>query len=308
MQAWRPTLFIVIEDDRFLEGAKLDDFSDQNEHCRDYALTLDTIGDMSLYTSKALREERGILVAFTTRDGGLGPVPYNSLNLALHVGDAGATVIRNREAICRLLGLNPTRMTCAEQVHGNRVAVVDESSAGSGAALLEEAVRGADALVTDLEAVPLALFFADCVPVVIVEPWQRIIAVAHAGWRGVYADIVENTIEKITERWAVEPGEMFAFIGPSIGACCFQVGEDLIEKFVEIFPDKERWLRGDKLDLPALVGYQLEKAGIKRAKMFSCEESCTSCGNDLFFSFRGDGGVTGRQAAIAAVLPREDSG
>lgn len=281
---------------------------DRNEDCPDYALTLETVGGMTLYTSKALREERGILVVFTTREGGLSLVPYNSLNLALHVGDDGVSVIRNREALCLLLGLNPARITCAEQVHGNDVAVVNESSAGSGAVLLEDAVRGADALVTNLEAVPLALFFADCVPVVVVEPRQRIIAVAHAGWRGVYANIVEKTTDKIAKCWAVEPGELIAFIGPSIGACCFQVGEDLIEKFVKIFPGKERWLDGDKLNLAALVGSQLEKAGIKRQNIFSCEDTCTSCRNDVFFSYRGDGGVTGRQAAIAAVLPHEDSG
>ncbi|MDP2212006.1 MAG: peptidoglycan editing factor PgeF [Candidatus Aquicultor sp.] len=283
----------------YLRGDKNDDYSD-------YGLTLETADETSLYTSKALRAERGILVAFTTREGGYSRTPYDSLNLALHVGDDHAVVIQNREALCVLLGLDASRMTCAEQVHENKVAVVNESIAGSGAVSLGGAVRGADALVTNLEAVPLALFFADCVPVVIVEPRHRIIGMAHAGWRGVHADIVENTINRMVEDRAVEPADMIAFIGPSIGGCCYRVGEDLIKKFAEKFSDKEHRLHGGKLDLPALVYYQLEKAGIERARIFSCEDSCTSCRNELFFSYRGDGGVTGRQAAIAAVLPLKD--
>lgn len=281
---------------------------DNDDDYSAYRLTCETVDGTSLYTSKALHAERGIIVAFTTREGGYSRTPYDSLNLGLHVGDADAAVIKNREALCVLLGLDPSRMTCAEQVHGSVVAVVDESVAGSGAMSLKEAVRGADALVTNLEAVPLALFFADCVPVVIVEPRYRIIGVAHAGWRGVHANIVENTIYGMVEDGAVEPADMIAFIGPSIGGCCYRVGEDLIKKFAETFSDKERWLHGSKLDLPALVNDQLEKAGIEPARIFSCEDSCTSCRNELFFSYRGDGGVTGRQAAVAAVLPRRDSG
>ena len=279
---------------------------DNNDDYSDYGLMRETVEGTSLYTSKALHAERGILVVFTTREGGYSRTPYNSLNLAFHVGDDDATVIQNREALCVLLGLDASRMTCAEQVHGNKVAVVDESIAGSGTVSLGEAVRGADALVTNLEAVSLALFFADCVPIVVVEPRHRIIGVAHAGWRGVHADIVENTINRMVEDWAVEPAGMIAFIGPSIGGCCYRVGEDLIKTFAEKFSDKKRWLHGGKLDLPALVYYQLEKAGIERAGIFSCEDSCTSCRNELFFSYRGDGGVTGRQAAIAAILPLKD--
>ncbi|MBS3909357.1 MAG: peptidoglycan editing factor PgeF [Actinobacteria bacterium] len=279
---------------------------DNNDDYSDYGLTLEVVDGTGLYISKALREERGILVAFTTREGGASRAPYDSLNLALHVGDNDAAVIQNREALRALLGLDPALMTCAEQVHGGGVAVVDESIAGSGAVSLKEAVRGVDALVTNLEAVPLTLFFADCVPVVIVEPRRRVIGAAHAGWRGVYAGIVENTINRMVEDRAVEPADLTAFIGPSIGGCCYRVGEDLIKKFAEKFSDKERWFNGGKLDLPALVCYRLEEAGVGPAKIFTCEDSCTSCRTDLFFSYRGDGCVTGRQAAVAAVFPRID--
>jgi len=273
-----------------------------------YTLTAESVNGIPVYMSKTLLEKYRILVAFSTRSGGWSGAPYDSLNLAFHVGDDETSVTHNREALCAIFDLDPSGLTCAEQVHGCEVAVVDRVAAGAGARSFDGAVRGVDALITDVESVPLALFFADCVPVVIVEPRQRVVGVAHAGWRGVYLGIAGRMLREMAMGWSLDPRTMVAFVGPSIGGCCYQVGGDLIERFTDRFPDVDSWLHDDRLDLPVLVRHQLRQAGIDRSSIFSCDDCCTACHRDALFSYRADGGVTGRQAAVAAVLPRIDFG
>jgi len=272
------------------------------QNAKDYSLTLETSSDISYYISKPLLDTRGILVVFTTRGGGLSRDQYSSLNLAFHVGDNPDLVIENRKRALGLFGLDLGSVVCAEQVHGTEAAYARDSDAGCGALSADKSIKGVDALFTDCHRLPLLLFFADCVPVVLVEPEKRVVGVIHAGWKGIYGNIAGNTINAISSRLQVSSKNMLAFIGPSIGGCCYRVGSELVKKFSERFDLSDGWIFGDRIDLQTIVKKQLSDGGIRAANIYSCSNCCTSCNGDILFSHRDSGGKTGRQAALASIL------
>jgi len=267
----------------------------------DYSLTLETSNGISHYVSRPLLDAHGISVVFTTREGGFSPEPYSSLNLAFHVGDDPNLVIENRKKVLGLFGLGLDRAVCAEQVHGTGVVYARDSDAGSGAFSVDKSIKGVDALFTDCDRMPLLLFFADCVPVILVEPEERVVGVIHAGWKGIYGNIIGNAIDAINSRLSVSSKNMLAFIGPSIGGCCYRVGSDLVKKFSERFNSSDDWLFGDRIDLRTIGKKQLSDGGIPAANIYSCHNCCTSCNGDTLFSHRASGGKTGRQAALVSI-------
>lgn len=128
-----------------------------------------------------------------------------TLNLALHVGDEVELVLQNRRLFAQVLGLDASKFTTCEQVHGSNVAVVDEALVGAGATTLADTIKDTDALVTNLANVPLLLFFADCVPLLFADERQGVCAVAHAGWRGTVAQIGRNTVEAMQQSFGSRP-------------------------------------------------------------------------------------------------------
>jgi YfiH family protein len=255
------------------------------------------------YIANELYEKHGVLVAFTGRSGGVSSKPFDGLNLGLHVGDNPEHVKTNRRIIAEALNLDADRLTCAEQVHGSSIAIIDEELAGRGSKSFDDALYGVDALITAHPGTPLALFYADCVPVVVVEPFQKVVAVIHAGWRGIFAGIIENAVREMKEFKGVDAERMIAFIGPSIGSCCFQVDNDLVNRFKERFEryDAVMWLEADNhIKLHELARLQLADCGIDSTRV-SLMNLCTSCNSEKLFSYRADNGNTGRQAAIVNI-------
>ena len=253
------------------------------------------------FTSKELLDRSGILVAFTTRLKGVSSYPYESLNLAFHVGDEEKNVIQNRKILCSVLNLDLHYLTACEQVHGNNVAVVNENLSGCGAFSYNDAVSKTDALITNLKKVPLAIFCADCVPIIIVDPRNQAIGVAHAGWRGTHLEIAKKIVHKFVKNLHSLPQNLLAFIGPSIGDCCYGVDAALAQKFEEKFALQLDTYQGESyLNLAEINICQLLESGIKSGKIYR-SNVCTSCDPD-FFSYREENGLTGRQCALAAVV------
>lgn len=218
-------------------------------------------------TSPKLLRERSNLIVFTNRTAG---------NLAFHVGDDRKKVAKNRRRLFKLLGLDINRLTTANQVHGTKVVRVTEKEVGSGAFSDEDAIPLTDALITNLKNTPLAVFLADCLPVILVDYFKQVIGVVHAGRKGVQSEIVPETLRLVKKSFASSPGDVLAFVGPGIGSCCYPI------------------------DLHQIVVEQLMSEGILKEHI-SMSEECTSCRNDLFFSYRKEK-TCGRQAAIAAIL------
>jgi YfiH family protein len=239
-------------------------------------------------------ESDGFLVAFTERTGGASPEPFAAMNLGLRVGDDPALVLQNRRTICRALAVPD--FACGEQVHGTALAWVGPEDAGSGFADMAGAVSGVDALFTRSPNVPVVMLTADCVPVALVDRSASVIAVVHAGWRGIAAGIVDAGLKEFAD-----PADVVAVIGPAIGQDHYEVGEDVAGAVSAAVPGGAPTRRnGSRLfiDLPGAVAATLRSAGVRRIGM---AEACTACLPQRFFSYRRDG-VTGRQAVVAAIL------
>lgn len=246
---------------------------------------------------------------FSTRVGGTGTKPYDTLNLAFHVGDDPAAVVRNRETVCRVLGAKIENIVTAQQVHGVNIAVVDSSHAGAGAFNYDSAIPGTDGLITDVPELVLATFYADCVPIFILDPVKKVIASVHAGWKGTVAGIGECAVKKMTEIFGTDPAHCLAGIGPSIGPCCYEVDEPVIRCLQERYvwwPDVLEYTGGGRARLnlweanrKVMVGAGIMTDNVELAS------TCTCCNPEMLFSYRGSGGVTGRMGAF--VMLRSDN-
>ena len=234
----------------------------------------------------------------TERAGGVSDGGWASLNLGLHVGDDADAVAENRRRAAAALGFGFDDLVCAEQVHGGNAAVVGEAEAGRGARGNADALPGVDALVTDTSGLLLALFFADCVPVLLVDPLRRVVGIAHAGWRGLVAGVLRNTVATMGRTFGSRPADLVAGIGPCIGVCCYEVGQEVSNRFdpadVRTGADTDC---SPHVDLAAAAARQLRAAGIP-AERIDHAGHCTSCLSDRYFSHRRDRGGSGRIGAL----------
>jgi hypothetical protein len=224
-----------------------------------------------------------------SRTGGVSPPPFDSLNVSFGVGDGPARVRLNRARLKQALGV--ATLVSARQIHGDRVLVVE-----AGATEDYEA-DGYDALITKAGA-GLMIQQADCQAVIIFDPDTPAVGVAHAGWRGSVAGIVENTVLAMTAAFGSVPSHLRAAISPSLGPCC---GE-----FVGFQRQLPAWMhefqvRPNYFDFPAITSHQLQQAGLYRDNI-SNSGICTRC-NPAYFSYRRSG-VTGRFATVAALAGR----
>lgn len=265
-----------------------------------FGLMLKRTGPIEFLYSPELLHQEKVLVAFTLHKGGVSPPPYSSLNLGLHVGDNRENVVRNRRLLLSHLKLDIDRLTTTQQVHGNSAVVVEKDFIGRGAELYQDAIADTDALISSIDNVPLALFFADCVPIILVDPVKRCVAIAHAGWRGILSEITKNTISILNGRFDSKPEDLLAYIGPSIRECCYEVDEGLAEQFRDKFQLDSV---GKTLDLVKLAAQQLKEAGMLANRIFATKY-CTSCRSDMFYSYRRVQ-TTGRQAGLVALLDND---
>jgi YfiH family protein len=212
------------------------------------------------------------------------------------VGDEPAAVQANHDLICQVLGVQAGQVVTARQVHGAQVAVVDAADRGP-------VIAATDSLISRERGVALLLRFADCLPLMLYDPQHRAIGLVHVGWRGWLAGVVPNTLSAMRDSFGSRPQSIVAGLGPAIGPCCYKVGPDLIAGVTQACDSVEGLFHAlpdgsVHFDLPAAVRKQLRQAGVH-----SIESSalCTCCHTDQFFSHRGEGGRTGRFAAVLAL-------
>jgi polyphenol oxidase len=265
---------------------------------------LDSDG-VRVHHDAALLERSGIVVGFSERVGGVSHEPYASLNLAAHVGDVPEAVDENRRRLLSVLGIERMRprLSLAEQVHGEAIADVDGGSAGSGAFASDPGgrppVAGVDALVTSAVDVPLLLCFADCVPVVLVaEGPIRSVSVVHAGWRGALAALPGKSATDLARTAGCTPSDILAYVGPHIGACHYEVGYDVLSRFLSRFVNMPS--AASAVDLGWVVDASLGEAGVPVENRYHME-TCTAESSAAFYSHRTEG-VTGRHGALAAII------
>lgn len=265
-----------------------------------------------LYVEPWKLQFKHMKAGFTTRQGGVGSTPYASLNCAYHVGDDPADVLNNRKLVAEKLGFPLESWTCGEQVHGKHVAVITAEERGKGLLDRQSALQDTDGLVTNVPGVLLTSFYADCVPLYFYDPVQQAVGLAHAGWKGTVAGIAESMVEKMEQEYGSRRQDIHAAIGPSIGDCCYEVDEAVMQH-VRVWLDHSsgndeykdsasnpvyRPAGNDKtmLNLKECNRHIMMKAGILPDHI-ECTTWCTSCNPELFFSYRKENGITGRMAS-----------
>lgn len=209
---------------------------------------------------------------------------------------------RNRKSLAKAVGFEIGGMITAQQVHSATVRIVTAEEAGRGALDRESRIPATDALVTNQPGICLMVLSADCVPVLLFEPEKRVIAAVHAGWKGTAANIVVKTVQVMQENFGCDPQQLVAAIGPSIGKCCFEVGEEVGQVFQRLFP-------GDQtiVDIGKRPGkYQVDLWETNRKELLACgmknenievADMCSVCHPDRFFSYRREGEKAGRFGA-----------
>jgi YfiH family protein len=241
----------------------------------------------------------GVVAAFSSRAGGFGGGPYRSLNLGLHVGDDLRTVLRNRRRLATVLSLAGLPWATVRQVHSATVVPARPELLGQGPPEARPPLAEADGMVSDRQGLLLAVFMADCVPVLLVDPARRVIGAVHAGWRGLLAGAVEAGVDALAGLGA-DPAGTVALVGPSIGPCCYEVGPEVAGPLGERYPAAVATTRDGRLavDTAAAAVQALERMGVGEVRGAG---ECTADHPERWFSYRRDGRC-GRQAAVVALL------
>ncbi len=228
----------------------------------------------------------GVRVVITDRVGGVSAAPFDTLNLAAHVGDDPEAVATNRRHLAALAEVPSDRLVVLAAVSGGPVAVVEHADPGE--------VTGVEALVTTQPDLALAVIAADCVPVLLADDRAGVVAVAHAGRRGVAARITSQALDAMLGLGA-RPEYLVAWVGPAICGRCYEVGDDVAREVTAVAPaaaSTTSW-GTTALDLPAAVAAELAAAGVADVTR---DPRCTA-EDPLLFSYRRDG-RTGRQACL----------
>jgi YfiH family protein len=220
--------------------------------------------------------------AFSTRLGGVSRPPYESLNLGILTGDERDAVSENRRRLASMLGLDPERVLMGRQVHGSDLETHDAAQRPSPYARPGSPLSDADGHHARLPGLAPLVLVADCLPIALAGTGG--VAMLHCGWRGLAAGIVARGVRAV--------GASAAAIGPGIGPCCYEVGDEVLGRFADL---PAAVADGRMLDLIAVARQQLDDAGVDAVEAAGL---CTSCESELFFSHRRDGTRTGRQAGL----------
>ncbi len=255
-------------------------------------------GDLCYYKIDSFEKSGIVRAAFTTKHGGVSDGVYESMNLRVNSSDRAENVLKNYEIIANELGMDVKRLVLSKQVHKTDIIDVTKEHMGNGL-WRENAFSSADALVTREKNIPLVTFFADCVPVFLLDAEKEVLALAHSGWRGTVEGISRLTVEHMCKNYGSNPKDIIAAIGPSVRKCCFEVGEEVAEHFDEQFVDRSR--SKPHVDLQGRIIKQLTDTGIKKENITD-SGLCTVCKSDIFYSHRVMGNERGTMAAMAMLI------
>ena len=243
-------------------------------------------------------EGNGLCQAVFTRQGGVSPSPWKSLNFGASVGDDIHRVMLNRQSALAALGISADSVFDVYQVHGTKVIVTDRPL------YPDEVHIKADAILTNQPGVSLMMRFADCVPIFYFDPVNQVIGLAHAGWIGTVNKIAKKTIEVMDQHFGSKPNDIYAAIGPSIGPDHYSVGEEVISKATTSFDNKVDKLFVENngkvcFNLWEANRLNLLEAGVSHIEM---AEICTNCHLEDWYSHRGENGKTGRFGAVLGIF------
>ena len=265
---------------------------------------LKEFGQIKYFKCKELDNTNLVENAFTTRLGGVSRSPFDSLNVSYNVGDKESYVTKNRKTILDVLDIDYRSVVSAQQVHKDKITLVKKEDKGKGAFQYSNGIAESDALITNIPDIPLLMCYADCVPIFILDPIKKAIALIHSGKKGTELELTLKTLYKMKKIFGTNPHSCLAAIFPSISLYCYSIKEQ--NKIDDYWLDKDKFngeliskqnKSGWNLDLRKANYWQLIKGGVKEKNIF-VNEICTVGHPELFFSYRRDIGNTGRMAGI----------
>lgn len=270
------------------------------------AIKSDTVivqGDeVPFYAFRELLSEPEVRHGLATRFGGVSEGCFGELNLGYGRGDAAEHVTENFKRICEAIGTDVSKIVLPKQVHELNVRRVTKEDFGKGVFVPLD-YESVDAQITNERGAVLAVFGADCVPILFYDPVHHAIGSAHAGWRGSIGRIAAITVEKMKQEFGTEPADVKAYIGPSICGDCYEVDGEVAKRFMQEFPEATKPLTGGKclLDLWKVNRLVLLSAGLSEEHI-TIGHLCTKCNSEVFFSHRVMGDARGNLACFISLV------
>ena len=255
------------------------------------------------YLSFSALEKTGMVKqGFSTRYGGVSTGCYSSMNLSYSRKDKPEHVLENYRRMAKALEVDMEKMVVSWQTHTTNVRLVTEKDLGKGV-LRERDYRDVDGLITNIPGITLVTFYADCVPLYILDPVHKAIGLSHSGWRGTVRRMGRETLLAMEREFRTDPKDVLCAVGPSICQSCYEVSEDVAAEFQREFPGHESELLQEKengkyqLDLWRANEIVLLEAGIKPEHL-AVTNLCTCCNHKLLFSHRASHGKRGNLGAF----------
>ena len=264
-------------------------------------------GGVPYLSFKALEDTGMVINGFSTRLGGASKGRFATMNFSYSRKDDPADVLENFTRMADALGVERDRMVVSYQTHTTNVRRVTREDEGKGV-IRERDYRNVDGLITDVPGITLVTFYADCVPLYLVDPVHHAIGLSHSGWRGTVRRMGQVTMDAMKEAFGTRPEDVTACIGPSICRDCFEVGEEVAEAFADAFDPKYRdaLYRANakpgkyQLDLWKANEIIFQEAGVPKEQIHTTN-ICTMCNSDYLFSHRRVGEECGNLAAFLSI-------
>jgi hypothetical protein len=246
----------------------------------------------------------GLVHAFTMRAGGVSEGIYSSLNLGINRGDEPEKVDENYTRLCAALGIDKAHLVFSKQVHEDNVRVVSERDFRPS--VFAPIDYSADGLITNIPNIPLIVFAADCIPILLYAADSRAVGAVHAGWRGTMLDIAGKAATKLCKEFGGQAKNIYAAIGAGIDKCCFETGKEVYDAALGLGLGEETCFitedGGGKyhIDLKEINRRLLVRAGVPPENI-ALNRECTFCLSDKYWSHRATNGRRGVQAAVIAL-------
>ena len=249
-----------------------------------------TIQNLPMYQFRRFTAFSNLVHAVFTRNGGVSLKPYHSLNLSLSVQDNPTAVQVNFLTVCGALAVSPQQIAACQLIHGADIITVTHDNC-------RQMMGYADGLITGEPNIFLFMRFADCTPLLFFDPVQRAVGLTHAGWRGTMQNAAGATVQAMKTELGCNPENIIAAIGPAIGPCCYEVGQDVISVAQASLENASTLLK--KNGKPAYAHFDMWEANRRQLLAADTGEiiqsrCCTACHTDTFFSHRAESGQTGR--------------
>lgn len=245
---------------------------------------------------------------FSTRLGGVSEGIFSSMNLAFNRGDNRQDVVENYHRLCDSMGVDFDTLTASAQDHHTYVRVVTSKDCGVGITRPRD-MQSVDALVTAEKDVTLVTYYADCTPLFFVDTEKRVIALAHAGWRGTVGRIGGKVIDKMRSEFGCKPKDIVCAVGPAISKCCYEVDKACADEFYNlkdldntkfIFPKENNKYMIDLLETNKQI---LQSAGVP-SENITVSDLCTKCNSELLWSHRATNGNRGTMSAVLTITEK----